>query len=301
MKKLVLSIVIISGFVALAAWLWTLQPTGKPDSVLSEKNQIIQTPEQTSNYDPADFSVLKTTAIILKGKAEPDQIVAISTGTSNTIIKADPNGNFQQGLTLQKGLNLVKVTTVSPDLKNAEEKILTYDVNSDTPSTIVFAGSVKTIFDTLITVSTPSGEKSIRAGKSTAWDIPKEKETGESTPSTELESVRIGDYAIAVGNYPDEKGQTDTIVAQKITILRENKPTNDSTIIAGTTLTATTNNTLSVKNSKDETVELTLDKNTTATIAGKDAPTESISKDKTAIIIYHQEDENNILDAIYIP
>lgn len=301
MKKLILGIIAISAFVALAAWLWTLQPTSAPKNILSEKNSTIETPQQTSTVQPPDFSVLKTTAITLKGKVDPNQIVAISSAGENIILRADSEGNFKQTLALVRGLNLVKITKISQDFKNTEEKTLTYDVNSDTPSTAVFAGSVKTIFDTLVTVATAGGEKSIRAGKSTVIDMPKEKDTGEGTPSTALESIRIGDYAIAVGTYPEEKGQTDTIVADKITILRDNKPTNDSIVITGKTLTAVNQNAISFKNTKDETIELTIDKNTTATIADKESAVDNVTKDKNAIIIYHQNDKDNILDTIYIP
>lgn len=300
MKKIVLVIVFVSGIVALVAWLWTLQPTTSSHKVLSEKSRTVSTQQLSSDYEPPDFSVLKTTAIILKGKANPNQIVAISSNGSNTVLTADSQGNFKQSLTLIRGINLVKITKISQDLKNSDGKILTYDVNSDTPSATVFAGSVKTIFDTLITVSTAGGEKSVRAGKSTAWDIPKEKETEESTPSTELESVRIGDYAIAVGNYPDEKGQTDTIVAEKISIVRDSKPANNAVIIAGITLTIATDNTLSVKNSKGEIIELTLDKNATVLVGGKEAEASGIAKDKNAVIIYHIDDKNNLIDTIYL-
>lgn len=301
MKKIVLGIVFISAIVLLVAWLWTLQPSFPSHKVLSDKSATDSAQQQTSNYDPPDFSILKTTAVVLKGKANSNQIIAISSSGSNAIIKTDAQGTFKQTLTLEKGLNLVKIAKISQDFKNTDEKILTYDVNSDTSAPIVFAGSVKTIFDTLITVISAGGEKSIRAGSSTAIDIPKEKETGESTPSTALESIRIGDYAIAVGDYPDEKGQTDTIVAQKITILRDNKPKNDSSIITGKTLTGVNKNTLSVKNSKGEIVELRLDKNSIILLDGKEAEAISVGKDKNAVIIYHQLDSDNILDAIYLP
>lgn len=299
MKKLVLIILFASAFVALAAWLWTLQPTTTSKNVLSEKNSIVQTPEVSSSIQPSDFSVLATTAIKLKGKANPGQIIAIASTNSKIIIKADAGGNFEQSLTLDKGLNLVKITKISADLKNTEEQTLTYDVNTDTAASIVFAGSVKTIFDTLITVTTAGGEKSIRAGKSTSIDVPIEENEGEATPSTAMDSIRIGDYAVALGNFPDEKGQTDTVVAQKIIIIRGEKPQNNSSAIVVKTQTGAQEETLSVKNSKDETIELILDKNTTFTIAGKEADAEGITKDKGAIIIYHQEDEDNILDAIY--
>jgi len=301
MKKLVLGIIIISSFVALSAWLWTLQPTAAPKNVLSEKNSTVQTPQVSSSIQPPDFSVLKTTAVTLKGKANPGQIIAISGGQTNTITKADAQGNFAQSLSLSKGLNLVKVAYVSADFKNIDSQTLTYDVNTDTPALVVFAGSVKTIFDTLITVTAAGAEKSIRAGKSTQIDVPIEKVEGEATPSSAIESIRIGDYAIALGNYPEEKGQTDTVVAQKIAIIRGEKPQNNSLIIAAYTQTDVQKGRLSVKNTKGELIDVVLDENTTVTIAGKTAGTNDVVKDKDAVIVYHQDNGDNLLDTIYIP
>lgn len=298
MKKLILGIVIISSFVGLAAWLWTLQPTSK-DNVLSEKNELPQEAQNASAFEPENYSVFKSASLTLKGKAVPNQIVAVSTGKTANILKTDDSGKFTTSLTLERGLNLVNITKFATDFKNSESTTLTYYVSTNSPATNIFAGSIKTIFDTLLTVTTANGEKSVRVGKSTIIDVPKEEsEDAEATPSSALESIRIGDYAIALGNYQEDT--KDTILSSQIYILRDNKPQTSYKVVFGKLLTSVKQNSISLESTKGESVSLTLDNDSDILLDGKPSEKNVLTAGKNAVIIYTQDEEDNLIKSIYL-
>lgn len=297
MKKLILGIVSLSTLVAFIVWLWTLQP--QPDKILpatDENQKQLSDQSQKNSFDPRGGSVLKTAKVKLSGKTEKGNFVAIYTDSFALVTKAAANSSFAQDIELQKGLNLVKVTSISPDLTKIDETILTYYFDAGTTATTVYAGSVKTIFDTLITLTTTNGDKAIRAGKSTDIVVPKE-EDAESTPQAPLKQIRIGDYAVALAS--PQEDDTPSPLVDKITILRSNKPTIDTTVALAQTLTTVKANALTVK-SKDKSIDLTINKNTEILLDGKTAKAADIQKDKNAIVVYRAEEDDNLVDLIYI-
>ncbi|MBI3341946.1 hypothetical protein HY024_02385 [Candidatus Curtissbacteria bacterium] len=220
MKKLVLGIVCLSLLVGLMVWLWTLQPQRKQATPANTKIEGTHaaTLQDPSAIDPPDGTILKTAAIKIKGKTGAYNFLAVYTNDSATIIKVNPNTNFEVPFTATKGLNQIVLAGITQDLKTAEQKTLTYFLDPNQSSKKVFAGSVKSIFDTLITLGTAGGDASVRTGKSTQFDIPKEQD--EATTSSQIQSVRIGDFVIAFGNPPEKGENSDSIIADKVQILR---------------------------------------------------------------------------------
>lgn len=297
MKKLILGILSLSTIVALIIWLWTLQPQGKNVLPATNENaQDLKSQDSQSPYEPKDGSVLKTAGIKLHGKTQAGNFSVVTQDKSSEIIKANSDGNYQADLQLQKGLNLVKITTITGDLSRSEESTLTYYFDAQTQATNVYAGSVKTIFDTLITLATTGGEKPVRAGKSTTIIVPKEEDE-EGSASAPLKQIRIGDYAIALGNPSPEDSESPLV--NKITILRDNKPTIDTQVAIVKTLNTVKANALTVK-SKDKTLDLTLNKDTNIFQDGKEIKATEIQKDKNAIVVYHAQEDDNLADVIYI-
>lgn len=289
---------------ALIAWLWTLQPQA-PKSVTSEKNPASnsQAKQDQSPFEPADGNILKSTRTKLKGKIAANNFAVVYSSSFVEILKADSSGNFSLDLNLAKGLNLLTVSAVSPDLSSSTDTQLTYYVDlEDTGASLVFAGSVKTIFNTLITLTTNSGDKNIRVAKSTNITVPKigdDKQEATAVPA--LKQIRIGDYAITLGVRPEDSKEKDSLAASKLTITRTDVPGNDKKLALVKTLTGIKQNTISVKTIKDSKIlDLTFNKNSDIRLDGKDGKAADVVKDKSAIVIYHLEKDTNVIDIIYL-
>ena len=171
--------------------------------------------------------------------------------SESLITKTDNNGNFTKEVELVPGLNLIDLKIATLDAKENFTKSLTlwYEKNSQESGSSIYAGTVKNIFDTVITVSTVNAAKNINTSKSTVFEIPTpdEDEQKESTQSA-VKTVRVGDFAIGLGDKKDES----TITAKKVIIIRENKPKIDKGFAEVKLLTASTKNIFTGKNIKDQ-------------------------------------------------
>lgn len=301
MKKLVLGLISFSVLIALIVWLWTLQPQAKrPEESQKTESTGAATQSQTKpTIDPPDGAVLKSASIKIKGKSGSYSYLAIYSNNQSTIIKVSPNSNFEVPYTLLKGLNLITLQGIVDGQKTAEQKTLTYYLDPAQSSTKVFAGSVKTIFDTLITLSAANGDASIRTGKSTQFDIPNEED--EASTSSQIQNVRIGDYAIALGNPPDKSENSDSVVADKVQIIRTNKPKNTKTLSFVKIVSVNKQDIVNVKNTENgKTENYTSAKDSEIILDGKAGKDADIVKDKSAMIISTKDDEENIIDLIYL-
>lgn len=144
-------------------WLWQRQPKLKSQDTGQATVQTSQNPNPQKQQDlsPEDFSVLQNAKVTFKGITQPNGYVLVYSDSLNEITTADPNGNFQKDITLPVGFNLIAVSYVSPDLKKTGQKILTLNVNTSQNNNgdKIYAGTVKSIFDNLITLTTANGEK----------------------------------------------------------------------------------------------------------------------------------------------
>lgn len=299
--KSTLAIIFTFSVFYLVTWLWQRQPYPATPEVtpLSEATSSVagQKSQQGLTLALKNNQILQSPQLKVEGKADPDQLIAIYTNDYQAIAKSI-GGNFSTQITLSSGLNLIELSTISHDQSKTDRQVLTlYLEPKETGSTVVFAGSVKSIFDTLLTLTTPNGDKNVRTSKTTEIVIPEDEE--ESKNAT-VKNVRIGDWAIALGN-PPEGGADDSLIAARIAILRKDKPQNNIRVARATIITSVVQNLFSVKNSADgKIIELSLARDSQIQIEGKDGKTADIVRDKTAIVFYHTEADKNLVDLIYL-
>lgn len=295
MKTVVLFLV-LAAFVGIIIGLWQLQP--KPVTVLSEKTlnpAPAQTPQDQA-LEPKDGSIAGSKTVTFKGKMLAGSTIFIVSNDFQTSTQADANGVFQKDVTLSPGLNLIDIISVSADLGKDTRKSQSIYFAQDGSSGVVAAGSVKTIFDNVITLTTLNGQANVKVAPSTNITFPKDV-TPDASPSSTVADIRVGDYAVALGSSTN----ADTIAAQKLTIIRDNKPQNNEVYALAKVLTAPKQNLFTAKTGKDSKIlELTLDKNTQSLLNGKEAQITDIQKDKSAVIIYHTDGTKKVVDLIYL-
>lgn len=285
LARFILIILFLAGLAWGIYWLWQRQPRLKNEESKPEGSKQVQI--QDEKIKPADFSILTSQSVKIEGKTNPQSYVAIYSNAFGEVVKTDKEGKFEKSVNLEKGLNLVQLVSISPELKDSSDTTLTYWVGDASDGKTVYAGSIKSILVDNLTVSTSSGEKTIKTSKTTTMDLPPQDEEKPSTKSV-LSNLRVGDYLIALGDL----GQ-DYLNAKKIQVIRENKPQVTKKLFLGRLLVAPKNNIFSAKAQKDQKIEeFTLAKNS------KEA--EKVVKDKDAIIFYHDEKNQKVVDLIYL-
>lgn len=294
MKTAVLFLSLVA-FVGIIFGLWQLQPKAKPQTAFLEKPLNPTPVPGDQGFEPKDGSVVKSKTVTFKGKMLPNSIIFIFTNDFQTSVKASSDGAFQKDVTLQPGLNLVNIISVLGDLSKDTQKSPVLYFAPDPPGASVAAGSVKTIFDNVITINTLAGQKNVKITNLSAISFPKDATQKESTGSAK--DIRVGDYAIALGDTQN----TDTIAAKSVTIIRDNKPQNNEQYQIAKILTAPKLNLFTAKTSRDSKImELTLSKNTQISEDGKEAQVTDIQKDRNSVIIHHTDGGKKIVDLIYL-
>jgi len=302
--KYITFLLLIVLFVFGIYWLWQRQP--KPSNLQTPQIKTTQTQkpqgEQSPDFKPADFSVLTTNKIKIEGKTLPDSFVVIFSNDIAAVTKSDSSGNFQADTTLANGLNLIDSVVISRDLSQKDQRSLTYFVSDNQANgNTVYVGTLKTIFDTLLTISTTNSEKSIQASKSTAVSLPPPSNGEKETTVSPLKNIRIGDYLIVMGDLIKD-AENEKLQAKKIEVIRENIPQNGKNLTLAKTLTTVRQNLFSAKNSTDNQIlEFTLAKTSLIQVDDKNSKAADIAKDKNAIIIWHENNGKNTVDLIYFP
>ena len=300
--KYLVILILAASFIFALYWLWQRQPKIQNQEVQTAINSQTVASEgknpQKLKLSPKDFSVLTSKKVKFEGTSTPNSYLAIFSNTSQAVVKTDTSGNSEKEIDLADGLNLVDLVTVTPDFQTKNKKSLTLLIAQDTKDgDTVYTGPVKTIFDTLITLTTTDGQKEIRASKTTAITLPKEDDKEKESIGSALRNIRIGDFAIVIGNLSKE----DQLEAKKIEIIREAVPQNSRPLTLVKTLTAPRQNLFSAKNQQSgEIEEFTLGKTSQILVDGKEAKITDITKDKNTIIISHEEKGKQLIDLIYL-
>jgi len=298
LAKIILVILFIASLTYLVYWLWQRQPktqderpqTAIRQSQLKDDQKLDQ---YELNLSPNNGIITNDARIKFQGKAKPGEYILIYSNSYQTSIKATPSGNFEKDTELVPGLNIFSVTTLKEDLsQNQTIPILLYLTTKTDPqdAKIFLAGSVKNIFDNLITITTSNGEKTFRQKSSTKLNFPKNSEEDDK-------DIRVGDYLIALGAQVNEKDFN----AQSVEVIRENKPQNLILYASCQLLTAPKSNLFSAKNLRDnKLLEFNLDKNSKIFEDEKLVDNKSIAKDKKAIVFYQNQDGKNLVKTIYL-
>lgn len=293
-KVYIISFFSLSLFVAVILGLWQLQPQPQTQTVLSEKSQQ-PPPPQEDQFEPKDGSVLSAKTVKFKGKMLPGSLIFIVSSDFHLSTQADASGTFEKEVTLAPGLNLIDIISISADLAKESRRKTALYLATDNTFAALAAGSVKTIFDNVITITALNSQQTVRTGSSTKISFPKDAAGEESTESAK--DIRVGDYVVALGDPVD----SDTVTAKKLTIIRDNKPQNTKEYAIAKVLTAPKQNLFTAKTAKDSKVlELTLTKTTHVLLDAKEAKITDIQKDKNSVIVYHPDGTKKIVDLIYL-
>lgn len=286
--------------IVFVVWLWQRQPiqnsqTATPKSATTSAQS---NSEQNFKIAPKDGSVITSSKVKLQGQTTPSTFVVIYTNDTSQISQTDSAGNFNQEVELTQGLNLINIATVSQNLEKISEQSFNFFIAQDKDQgDIVFTGSVKTIFDKLITISTNSADKNVRTTNTTQFTFPEISEDDiQEQNSQPVKNVRIGDYLIATGDQTNQ----NSLVAKMVQIERQNKPQISKIMFLGKTASSVRTNIFSVKDQKGEVAEFTINKNSEISQDNKQLSAKEIAKDKNAIIFYHQDGNKNIINLIYL-
>lgn len=286
---------IIATFLYGLYWLWQRQP--KPQEKASPPSQEAKEVRQPQAVEiiPQSFSVLSDPKTRIQGKSKPETLVAVYSNDFNYLVQTDAVGKFEQDMELTEGLNLAEIVVFDRDLREETRISTIYWLSGkEKVGNTVYAGPVKTIFDNLITVSTISGEKTVKIAQSATIELPKGEEA-ESTKSAS-ENIRVGDYLIALGEIAG-----DNLNAQRVEVIRKNKPQVVKKVLGAKILTSVRQNLFSAKETQENKIlEFVLAKNSVVEVTGRQAKAEEIVKEKTAIIFFHQEGDKRIVDLIYL-
>ena len=278
--------------------MWQRQPRGPSERQATDSSQIsdkVKKEAETFQISPAHGTVVDSQTVTMSGKSEPNSLVLIYSNDTSGVAKTREDGSYQLQSSLEPGLNLLKIIFVSPSGQITQEENLTLYFSQKDVGKTVAAGSVKSIFDNLVTVTTQTEDINIRTAKSTIFDVPKEEDVKEATE--EVDNIRIGDYVIATGDASDQ----DSLIAKNLQVIRTNKPQLTKQMVIAKIASTLRQNIFSAKNNKDaKIIEFTLDKNSEILQDGNEVKSEIITKDKSAIIFYTEDNDTSLIDLIYL-
>ena len=297
--KLILIVILLLAFIYSIYWLWQRQP--KPVQNKQETTNQVQIPKpQKAGFvqAPKDSQVLSSGKIEIAGKVEGEAYIVIITNSTSAFGKSEKNGEFKIPIELSEGLNLADIRVFDNNLSptGTEQQTLFVSQKETLPQNWqVYAGSVKGILDNLITLTTPTGEKSVKKETKTNLILPSPVLSKKPAPAPS-ESIRIGDFAIALGEVKDE-----ILNAQDLEIIRENKPQLAKKIAIAKILTPVKTGKFSAKDAEaNKILDFTLDKNSKILKNSQSAKDTDIQKDLNAIIVYRDEDDERLADLVYL-
>ena len=297
--KLILSVILLLAFIYSIYWLWQRQP--KPAQIKQETTNQVQTPKpQKAGFVqvPKDSQILSSGKIEISGKVDSEAYIVVVSNSTSAIGRSEKSGEFKIPIELARGLNLLDIQVFNNNLSaiGSEQKTVYVAESEPLPQNWeVYAGSVKSILDNLITLTTSTGEKSVKKETKTNLILPSPILSKKPAPAPD-ESIRIGDFAIALGEVKDE-----ILNAQDLEIIRENKPQITRKISIAKILTVAKAGKFSAKDTEaNKILDFTLGKNSTVIKNGQSAKDTDIQKDSNAIIVYQDEDDERLADFVYL-
>ena len=297
--KLILIVILLLAFIYSIYWLWQRQP--KPAQIKQETTNQVQTPKpQKAGFVqvPKDSQILSSGKIEISGKVDSEAYIVVVSNSTSAIGRSEKSGEFKIPIELARGLNLLDIQVFNNNLSaiGSEQKPVYVAEGEPLPQNWeVYAGSVKSILDNLITLTTSTGEKSVKKETKTNLILPSPILSKKPAPAPD-ESIRIGDFAIALGEVKDE-----ILNAQDLEIIRENKPQITRKISIAKILTVAKAGKFSAKDTEaNKILDFTLGKNSTVIKNGQSAKDTDIQKDSNAIIVYQDEDDERLADFVYL-
>lgn len=304
--KPILVLIFLSAVIFLIYWLWQRQPkSSNPQSPQASQNATNS--NSSDNQNPLSLNLKDGQAfdlpnLNLSGKASPNSQILIFSNSFDVLISSNDKGNFQTQINLDKGLNLINLAQVNSNFKETQKQILTlYLLGKNEPKTnTVYAGTVKNIFDNVLTIAAISGgDEKVRQTNQTQINLPA---TASPTPKTSTSNksqnidIRVGDFIIALGS----NAQNQEITAESINILRDNKPTITKKY-AFVTISSTVKSKIfsSTDLTNSNLLEFKLDTNAVISASTGKADEKSLIKGKKALVFY-TPGSDNIVSSVYI-
>jgi hypothetical protein len=305
MKPLTFLLILISTVVIgfLIFWLWQRQPKSININSSEKTSTTIEKKDYEKNssifvLDPKDNDILDTSTIKFSGKTNKDNKIILISNTIGDIANVKNDGTFEITEVLENGLNLINIISIDRDFKEIQKESLTlYVSTSSDKDKNVTAGFVNKIFENTLTVTTPSGDVTVKKTISTTISTPKPDVTKPiPSPKNKDADIRVGDYIVALGAMTKETGMT----ASSIQIIRDNKPQITKKYAPVKFASAAKLKIFSGYDLGDnKLIEFKLDK-TTVFAGDKKSDEKAIAKDKRAIIFYTPSGSDNIASLIYI-
>ena len=298
-RNTLLLLLIVCAFTYAIWWLWQRQPKIQTEQKKQTSMEQIK-PSQNAGFvkNPKDLQVLASGKIDIAGKVDGETYIVIVSNSTSAIGKSAKDGEFKIPIELSEELNLLDIQVFDNNLnaQGAEEKTLFVAQKETLPQNWqVYAGSVKSILDNLITLNTQTGEKNVKKDTKTNLILPSPPSSKKQKPTPD-ESIRIGDFAIALGEVKEE-----ILNAQNLEIIRENKPQITKKILIAKILTVPKANKFNAKdNEANRILDFTLDKNSKILKNGQSVNDTDIQKDLNAIIVYQDKDEKSLVDLVYL-
>lgn len=298
MGKFIVSLFFTTLIIVSVYLLWQRQPKGQ----LPQKPEIEPaTQEAESNNtpklidSPKNNSTSSSTNIKFLGQSLPSTFVSIYTNDMHVILKTDDLGKFEKELSVPAGLQFIRAQSFNADLTPDKNQDLTMFISGNQNGDEVQAGVVKTIFDTVVTITTNLGDKDIKTTKSTQFNTPKDEDVEATTTAEDL--VRVGDFIIAIGNSYNNKN----LDAKSIQIIRDTTPHNSELLVSVKIIKPVVKNSFSAANIADsQNIQFTLDNSSQITKEDKSTTSKEISKDKRGFIFYRIDGDKNIVDLLYL-
>lgn len=276
-------------------WLWQRQPTLDNNSKIT-KNPISSPStqpdiEETFTYSPEGNIIISKERIDFEGNTSPNKIVIVYSNYSQNITRADNQGIYKLAINLAEGLNQITLTSLDESFKETFSKTLSFYQDTDSEDTKFYSGPIKSTFDTLLTIMVDGEDQIIRQKSSTETFF-------DESIDDEDTDIRVGDFVMALGNAT----KTKDFEANSLFVLRKNKPKNISQYMYGIFTSEVKSNIFSARNEKNANlVEFYLSSETGFLEGSNEAAKDNIIKDKKALILFHEDEENdNVADLIYL-
>lgn len=253
-------------FLAFGVWKLTSKVSKK---VVISPSPIVQNETPTpkpgfaiSITSPKNSSVVIDSKSTISGKSEPTSQIVISTSEDDYLVKVDENGDFIAEITLQPGLNIIKLTAfnslgneISAKLELVfSSEFAKYLDDSNKINSAAFLGTITDINESNLQIKTANGviQQLTLVADASFVKIKQPAGTAETIKSTDL---AIGDYIITLGFLTNGSGVLDT----KRVIVTKEIDKNESVAIPGK-VTEITKKLLNLTKKNNEIMEITLPK-----------------------------------------
>lgn len=305
MKALNFLLVIITVVVVgvLVFWLWQRQPKGISNDKQQTTSAAVENKQNEKDssvfvLSPKNSDILDTNTVKFLGKTNKDNKIILISNFISDIASVKADGTFEISETLTDGLNLVNIISIDQNFKEIQKQSLTlYVLTTGSKDKNVTAGLVSKIFEDNLTVTTVSGEVTVKKTATTTTSAPKSDATKPTpSPKSKDADVRIGDYVVALGTNTKDTEMT----ASAIQIIRDNKPQITKRYASIKLASAAKLKIFSGYSLTDnKLIEFKLDKINVIN-NDKTSDEKAIIKDKRAIVFYTPTGSDNVVSLVYI-